>query len=73
MADALDREHKEHVHSVMVRLESSRVLLIPSGDHDQLLAKWAANNKKSLFEEQFQRQLELQKNFITEDTNLIVN
>ena len=36
---ALDREHKEHVHSAMVRLESSRVLLIPSGDHDQLLAK----------------------------------
>ena len=47
VADALDREHKEHVHSVMVRLESSRVLLIPSGDHDQLLAKWAVNNKKN--------------------------
>jgi exopolyphosphatase/guanosine-5'-triphosphate,3'-diphosphate pyrophosphatase len=45
VADALDHEHKEHVHSVMVRLESSRVLLIPSGDHDQLLAKWAVNNK----------------------------
>ena len=73
MADALDREHKEHVHSVMVRLESSRVLLITSEDHDQLLAKWAVNNKKSLFEEQFQRQLELQKNLIPEDTNLIVN
>ena len=73
VADALDREHKEHVHSVMVRLESSRVLLIPSGDHDQLLTKWAVNNKKSLFEEGFQRQLELQKNLIPEDTNLIVN
>ena len=57
----------------MVRLESSRVLLIPSGDHDQLLAKWAANKKESLFEEQFQRQLELQKNLIPKDTNLIVN
>ena len=45
VADALDREHKEQVHSVMVRLESSRVLLIPSGDHDQLLAKWAVNKK----------------------------
>ena len=30
VADALDREHKEHVHSVLVRLESSRLLLIPS-------------------------------------------
>ena len=57
----------------MVRLESSRVLLIPSGDNDQLLAKWAVNNKKSLFEEQFQRRLEMQKNFIPEDTNLIVD
>jgi len=73
VADALDREHKERVHSVMVRLESSRVLLIPSGDHDQLLANWAVNNKKSLFEEQFQRQLELQKNFIPEDIPLRVN
>ena len=45
VADALDHEHKEHVHSVMVCLESSRVLLIPSKDHDQLLAKWAVNNK----------------------------
>jgi hypothetical protein len=49
------------------------VLLIPSGDHDQLLANWAVNNKKSLFEEQFQRQLELQKNFIPEDIPLRVN
>jgi exopolyphosphatase/guanosine-5'-triphosphate,3'-diphosphate pyrophosphatase len=73
VADALDREHKERVHSVMVRLESSRVLLIPSGDHDQLLANWAVNNKKSLFEEQFQRQLELQKNFSPEDIPLRVN
>ena len=45
VADALDREDKEHVHSVMVRLESSRVLLIPSGDHDQLLANWSVNNR----------------------------
>ena len=73
MPDALDREQKEHVHSLMVRLESSRILPIPSGDHDQLLAKWAVNNKKSLLEEQFQRQLELQKNLIPEDTNLMVN
>ena len=51
VADAPDREHKERVHSVIVRLESSRVLLIPNGDHDQLVAKWAANNKKFLFEE----------------------
>ncbi len=57
VAHALNRERKEHVYSVMVRLESSRVLLIPSGDRDQLLAKWALNNKKSSFEEQFQRQL----------------
>ena len=46
VADALDREHKVHVYSMMVRLESSHVLLILNGDHDQLLAKWAANNKK---------------------------
>ena len=39
VSDALDRKHKEHVHSVLVRLESSRLLLIPSGGHDQLLAK----------------------------------
>ena len=57
----------------MVRLESSRVLLIPSGDHDQLLTKWAVNNKQSLFEDQFQSQLELQKNLIPKDTNLMVN
>ena len=71
--DALDCEHKEHIYSVLVRLESSRVLLILSGDHDQLLAKWAANNKKSLFEEQFQRRLELQKNLIPQNTNLMLN
>ena len=57
----------------MVRLESSRTLLIPSGDHDQLLAKLAVNYTKFLFKEQFQRQLELQKNLIPEDTNLTVN
>ena len=57
----------------MVRLESSRILLIPSGGHDQLLAKLAVNYTKFLFEEQFQRQLELQKNLIPEDTNLTVN
>ena len=57
----------------MVRLESSRTLLITSGDHDQLLAKLAANYTKFLVEEQFQRQLELQKNLIPEDTNLTVN
>ena len=58
---------------MIVRLESSRTLLIPSGDHDQLLAKLAANYTKFLVEEQFQRQLELQKNLIPEDTNLTVN
>lgn len=49
------------------------MLLIPNEDDDQLLANWAVNNKKSLFEEQFQRQLELQKNLIPEDMPLRVN
>ena len=56
VADDLDREHKEHVHSVVVRLESSRVLLIPSQDHDQLLAKWAVSNNKLILEEQLHPQ-----------------
>ena len=63
IADALDREHKDRVESLLVHSEPGRVLLLLSGDHDQLLAQWAVNNKKAIFEEYFQCKLEIQQHF----------
>jgi exopolyphosphatase/guanosine-5'-triphosphate,3'-diphosphate pyrophosphatase len=61
VADALDREHRDRVHSLVVHHDPQRVLLLLNGDSDLLLAHWAVNNKKALFEEQFARRLEIER------------
>jgi exopolyphosphatase/guanosine-5'-triphosphate,3'-diphosphate pyrophosphatase len=53
VADAADRQHAGCVQSVALSLKRSRVVLRLKGRGDMLLAKWALEKRKDLFEEVF--------------------
>jgi exopolyphosphatase/guanosine-5'-triphosphate,3'-diphosphate pyrophosphatase len=53
VADAADRQHAGCVQSVVLSLKRSRVVLRLKGRGDMLLAKWALEKRKDLFEEVF--------------------
>lgn len=55
LADALDREHRQHVHHVRVRIDERRVVLEVEGTGDLLLERWAVQKKAGLFEQTFGR------------------
>lgn len=53
LADALDREHSEHVRGVHARVEGGAVTLELEGHGDLLLEKWALERKSQLFRKVF--------------------
>ena len=55
VADALDRAHLQHVHSVKAKASPGEVKLILKCEGDCLLERWALNLKKGLFEKVFGR------------------
>ena len=59
LADALDREHLQHVRDVRVQSESGRVTLDIEGNGDLLLERWAVQEKAGLFEQTFGRSVRL--------------
>jgi exopolyphosphatase/guanosine-5'-triphosphate,3'-diphosphate pyrophosphatase len=60
IADALDREHREKVSEVSVSVDKKRVVLRLRGDHDYALEMWTVKRKAPLFEEVFDRSLEIE-------------
>jgi exopolyphosphatase/guanosine-5'-triphosphate,3'-diphosphate pyrophosphatase len=59
LADALDREHRQHVHHVRARTEDRRITLEVEGTGDLLLERWAVQRKANLFEQTFSREVRL--------------
>lgn len=55
LADALDRQQRQLVESVSVRIDEDMVTLTPRGRGELLLERWALARKKRLFEEEFDR------------------
>jgi exopolyphosphatase/guanosine-5'-triphosphate,3'-diphosphate pyrophosphatase len=53
LADAADRQHAGNVQSVAMTLKRTRTTLQLKGRGDMLLAKWALERRKDLFEEIF--------------------
>jgi exopolyphosphatase / guanosine-5'-triphosphate,3'-diphosphate pyrophosphatase len=53
VADAADRQHAESVQSVELTLKRARIVLRLKGKGDMLMAKWALEKRKDLFEEVF--------------------
>jgi len=53
LADALDREHRQRVSEVSVRIESGFVTLAPRGEGDLALEMWALEKKAELFRTTF--------------------
>ena len=60
IADALDREHREKVNEVSVSVDKKRVVLRLRGEHDYALEMWTVKRKAPLFEEVFDRGLEIE-------------
>ena len=60
IADALDREHREKVSEVSVSVDKKRVVLRLRGDHDFALEMWTVRRKAPLFEQIFDRTLEIE-------------
>ena len=55
VADAADRQHSSSVQSVELTLKRTRITLELKGRGDMLLAKWALERRKDLFEQVFGR------------------
>jgi exopolyphosphatase/guanosine-5'-triphosphate,3'-diphosphate pyrophosphatase len=53
VADAVDRQHAGCIQSVSLTLKRSKVILRLKGRGDMLLARWALEKRKDLFEEVF--------------------
>jgi len=53
VADAADRQHAGCIQNVELSLKRSRIVLRLKGKGDMLLAKWALEKRKDLFEEVF--------------------
>ena len=53
VADALDREHLQHVHDVRVEIDDDDVVLHVRGRGDLMLEQWAVTKKSGLFEKTF--------------------
>jgi exopolyphosphatase/guanosine-5'-triphosphate,3'-diphosphate pyrophosphatase len=53
LADALDRQHLQNVHSVVACPEGLELTLKIAGEGDLLLERWALTKKSSLFEDTF--------------------
>jgi len=60
IADALDREHREKVTEISVSVDKKRVVLRLRGDHDYALETWTVKRKSPLFEQVFDRTLEIE-------------
>jgi exopolyphosphatase/guanosine-5'-triphosphate,3'-diphosphate pyrophosphatase len=58
LADALDREHRQTVHSVLARVQDSKLELELTGDGDLLLERWALQQKASMFENVYDLEVE---------------
>ena len=54
LADALDREHRQTVHSVRITVHGSAVTLELDGDGDLVLERWALAQKAGMFEKVYQ-------------------
>jgi len=53
LADALDREHRQSVHHVWLKVTGSAATLALEGEGDLLLERWALKRKADLFEKCF--------------------
>jgi exopolyphosphatase/guanosine-5'-triphosphate,3'-diphosphate pyrophosphatase len=53
LADSLDREHRQRVEGIEVRIEDDEVGLALEGDGDFALERWALERKAGLFEDTF--------------------
>lgn len=53
LADALDREHRQRIADVDVRMEDETVRLVLTGEGDLALERWAVEKKSDLFEKTF--------------------
>ncbi|MBI2893073.1 MAG: Ppx/GppA family phosphatase [Deltaproteobacteria bacterium] len=60
VAEALDREHREKVSEVSVSVDKKRVVLRLRGEHDFSLEIWTVRRKAPLFEQVFDRTLEIE-------------
>jgi exopolyphosphatase/guanosine-5'-triphosphate,3'-diphosphate pyrophosphatase len=59
VADALDREHREKVKRVAVKVRDDEVVLDMKGEGDLELERWAVRKKAELFEKTFRRELRI--------------
>jgi exopolyphosphatase/guanosine-5'-triphosphate,3'-diphosphate pyrophosphatase len=57
LAEALDREHANKVHSLKLTVHSKKVNLLIKGEGDMLLERWALNHRSKLFEKTFKRKM----------------
>lgn len=62
LADALDRERRQHVRDVHVDVTDDHVILEIAGTGDLLLERWAVQKKAGLFERTFGREVDLRTN-----------
>lgn len=60
IADALDREHREKVSEVSVSVDKKRVVLRLRGEHDYALEMWTVKRKAPLFEQVYDRAVEIE-------------
>lgn len=59
LADALDREHRDRVHSVRLHLDGDTLHMRIVGEGDLYLEKWALERKSGLFEKTFNRSIKV--------------
>jgi exopolyphosphatase/guanosine-5'-triphosphate,3'-diphosphate pyrophosphatase len=57
LAEALDREHANKVHSFKLTIHAKKVTLLIKGEGDLLLERWALSHGSRLFEKTFKRQI----------------
>jgi exopolyphosphatase/guanosine-5'-triphosphate,3'-diphosphate pyrophosphatase len=57
LAEALDREHGNKVHSVKLRVRGKKVILRLKGEGDMLLERWALGHNSRLFEKTFKKEM----------------
>lgn len=50
VADSLDQEHRQRVHTVTVKVKNGKMKLLLAPEQDALLEEWALRKKSSLFE-----------------------
>lgn len=61
VADALDRDHAQHIGEVTVKIDKQAVRLFVDAPGDLLLERWSLHKRSDLFRQAFERKISLEK------------